>query len=269
MRGPQRHVNVVTQCRRGLLPLPVGGGDDPRPRRLQLPQPGLLLLLQTEMGHRQPNGRRDRRGRGRVIQRGRPVRHGGDRPARIADGEPSPVPARYNPLAASVHVGAVAIVPSVDLEVPVAQRVTQHHGEPIQAGESLVGEQPVGQPRPGAHHGPDGQREGHRDQQQHELVAEQGQGRVERARSADAWPPMRLRAPRRPRPRRQPDTRRPPDPGETSRAPPRRSRRTAQPHQAAAATEAQPGRRGPRAARTAEPRTRPDGNRTRATASTS
>jgi hypothetical protein len=133
------------------------------------------------MCHRQPHGRRDRRGRGRVIQRGRPVRYGGDRPTQIADGEPSPVPAGYHPLAACVHVGAVPLVPPVDPQVLVTQRVTQHHGEPIQTGESLVREQPVGQPRPGAHHGSHGQREGNRDQQQHKLVAGQGQGRVERA----------------------------------------------------------------------------------------
>jgi hypothetical protein len=115
--------------------------------------------------------------------------HRGDRPVGAVDGQPAPVPAAGHRLPAPVHVGRLGGTPPVDAQLPVAERVPEHRGQPVQPRELPFRQQPVGQPGALPQHGRRADREAARDQQQHELVPEQDLGGVEGAGSQMGGPP--------------------------------------------------------------------------------
>ena len=87
----QGHSDVLSELRSGSLPLAVRRSDDPRSGRLELGELLLLLVLQTLVSYRQPDGSRDRFGCRRIVQSGRLVRDDRNWPVGIGDGEPPPL----------------------------------------------------------------------------------------------------------------------------------------------------------------------------------
>jgi hypothetical protein len=155
----------VAQLGRGPGTLPVGRGDQPGPGGLQLAQPLLLLLLQPQVGHGQPDGAGDGRGRRRVVQRGRAMGHHGDRPVGAVNNQPAPVPPARHPPPTPVQIGRLRSTPPVHLKITVAERIPEQLGQPVQPDQLPLGQQRVGHPRPRPEHGGSTEREAARDHQ--------------------------------------------------------------------------------------------------------
>ena len=189
LRDPEGRLHVLAQLGRGPGPLAVGRGDQPGPGGLQLAQPLLLLLPQPQVGHGQPDGAGDGRGRRAVLQHGRAMGHDRDRPTGAVHGQPPPIPPAGHPLPAPIHERRVRSMPPVDPELRVAEHVAEHGRQPVQPGQLSLRQERVGQPRPPPEHGRCGEREAGRDQQQHQLVAEQDHSGVERAGAKMLDPP--------------------------------------------------------------------------------
>ena len=113
----------------------------------------------------------------------------GDRPLGAVDGEQPPVPVAGHSPPAPVHIGRLRLPPAVDPEVPVAERVPEHRGQPVQPGQLSLCQERVGQSRPLPEHGGCAEREATGDQQQHQLVAEQDHSGVQGAGSKMSDPP--------------------------------------------------------------------------------
>ena len=132
--------------------LAVGRGDQPRPGGLQLAQPLLLLLLQPEVGHGQPDGAGDGRGRRPIVQHRRAMGHDRDRPVRAVHGQPPSIPGPATRCPRPSTNAASASRHRQTAEIRVAEDVAEHHRQPVQPGQLSLRQERIGQPRPLTEH---------------------------------------------------------------------------------------------------------------------